>query len=228
MAVDTIEAPVPVLFSTSTQSPVETSTSPHPPGQTVDDLLNSLLGVTPTLPMSTPSQPVPPQLSHTVSAPPLTTNDFASHRTSRQAAHPAITKKSSRVGDATFAQAAQATSRPPPNSQTSYPPDPQDSAFPRQISSNDVSSTLLFQAFPAHNGSEGTWHDRSLSPNTRSQIQRVAMSEAAAVGAAQNGYRPHLNDRGIPDQVRKREFVQRLLELVHVSEIHLVSYTQLM
>lgn len=204
----------------------------QPPGQTVDDLLNSILGVA--------APPKPPQHANLPingpSAPP--TGPKASISPPMPEPHPLT---STRIGNASFAQAAGATSPIPPTTR----PNLVQTASASSFGLNDQAARQSPRPFPAqappqhqqrntftpppisngfvpplgHNGppilphtGSGPGGPRQVPHNVKGQI---AQSVVEAV-SARNG------DEGVrrPEEVNevgRRMFIQDLLHLIHVS-----------
>ncbi len=207
-----------------------------PAGQTVDDLLMSILGVLPNNTAQSPPQPGPQTTARaqplSVSTPPPmpsaslppagTAPPVPPHPpTNLNMVQPPVPRpKPSKVRDATFAQAAAAASTMNPldlstsSSSTNWPQ-----------SSNGLSSPFVSDpSFTIQPVLDSLGGPVSAAPKSwivngnGSSSPRTAMGLATADAMASRTNGRHFTGLGRGNEkVRKKEFVQNLLELVHVS-----------
>jgi len=237
---ETSVPPPPQLPSPTIESP--TAASPFPAGQTVDDLLMSIIGVTPAAPPQPPTAPIgqpSPRFPFQPAAPPAAR---PAPLASPEAAPPApphpetnsnIRSRPSKVRDATFAQAA-ANSSSSPLDDTMFvplPADPPTQSMPSSSTSFPTPSIGPVLRFPASRSTPS----RAVPPGTgrapkasmlhqvngnSTQTPRTAMISATTdtVASHSNGF-SHRILGGPNEKLQKKEFVQSLLELIHVSGI---------
>ena len=277
LVVDTTPIPLSHAPPLTREQRTPHKSSPHP---TVDDLFSNMLGTNPVSPplqansrpqhrtaIQTVTPALPAQQERSLAFPAqqqrsLPSAVTAPHEPKHPTASPSFSglpnTRPSKVGDASFAQAAAASSSTPlvdrtaiqpstlalpaqqersrPSAVTAppYPKNPianlsfsTNSKRPPNFSSASSSSKAPALSHGSHsNGHTAKLEGASLTPYQKqsndfgAHHQRTAMSDAIAdtmgsrSDAAQNsGY------RRVDDKLRKKEFIQRLLELVHVSAL---------
>lgn len=243
-----LQQPVPTHLAQpppTASEPAPTPVSPPfsgPPGQTVDDLLMSILGGSPpplppqpTIPQvsAPPQQPIP---TPTNSIPPNKSNNAPEQLETLLQSPTPNAKRSSRVGDATFAQAAAAKSPEVPSTQptrleVTSAQQPQNQSFspipiplPQQMPSASNAPPQFRQGGPPH-------LDRAPNGAPRRDQQRPTpppnpIRDAVLDGLDSAFHHGKIMPAGSTDEVGKRRFVQDLLQLIHVSEsqIHSAMY----
>lgn len=212
------QAPPAVPFASHPQPPLEASrplpppTAPaapppapvYPPGQTVDDLLMSILGATP-LPVPVQHAPAPPapQTGVAQPPPPVPVATKPGHENAAAAQSPTQSRQWARVGDSTFAQAAKIAATDS-HAQSHMSPQP----LPGMVPSPNLPAMTTPQAAHGRAGPSPL----PAGPNGLPPAPPPGMQDAVAESMAARFGRSLSSE----EKAAQGRFVAHLLELVHV------------